>query len=227
MKASRSTTILAALALGAGIASAQPAPAPQAPGPGGRMDPGMMDRGGPQQYAPGGHGGPGAWGSGYGRGPGMMEGYGRGYGMGPGGPGGWGPGMMMGPGMMGHGMMGHGFMGGPMMGAGGGRALWSLDLDESQRKEVLKLQDEQRRKHWELMGRMHDEMAKLRDAWLTEGKRDRAALSAAHKQMGELRQQAFEASLDAADRLDQILTAEQREQLRRSVGPWWMSDPDE
>ena len=225
MKARLRIAFLPALALAAGLASAQPAPQPPDPGP--RRGPGMMDE----------------YGRGYGRGPGMMGGYGRGYGtgpgmggygrgygtgpgmggygMGPGGPGGWGPGGW-GPGLMGHGMMG-----GPMMGAGIGRALLTLDLEDAQRQQLLKLHDEQRRKHWELMGKMHDEMAKLRDAWMTPGKRDRAALSAAYRQLGELRQQAFESSLDAADRLDEILTAEQREQLRRTRGPWWMMDETE
>ena len=63
--------------------------------------------------------------------------------------------------------------------------------------------------------------------WVEALVESRAALSAAYRQLAELRQQAFESRLDAADRLDQILTAEQREQLRRSLGPWWMMDEAE
>lgn len=165
---------------------------------------------------------------GRGTGPGSMRGYG------PGGGAGMGPGMMdpgmgrgMGPGMMGHGMMGHGMMGpdmtGPgMMGGGVGRALSLRDLDEAQRKQILQAGDELRRKHWELVGQMHEEMAKLRDAsW--PGKRDRAAIFAAHKRLSELRLQQIESSLDAADQVDKILKPEQRERLDR-FGPWWAND---
>ncbi|HHY49270.1 MAG TPA: periplasmic heavy metal sensor [Alphaproteobacteria bacterium] len=152
----------------------------------------------------------------------MMGGYGPM--MGPGMMGSYG--MMHGPGMMGgYGMMpGPGMMGGhPMMGPGFGRALWALNLDEAQRRQVRELRDEQRRKHWALAGSMHDEMEKLRDAWWTSGKRDRAAILAAYKRIGELRLQALENSLDALDRFERILTAEQREQLGR-WGPAWMMD---
>jgi len=150
------------------------------------------------------------WGPGM-MGPGMMGGYGSGYGMGQGMMGGYGPGYGMGLGMMG----GHG-----MMGPGIGRALWALDLDEAQRKQALAIQDDLRRKRWELAGKAQEEMAKLRDAWLAP-KRDRAAILAAYKRLGELRQQSVEQSLDAADRLDKVLTEQQREQLRR-WGPSWM-----
>jgi Spy/CpxP family protein refolding chaperone len=177
-----------------------------------------------------GPGGPGTgYGPGYGMGPGMMGGYGYG----PGGQGGYGPGYGMGPGMMGGygmgpGMMGGGMMGGGMMGGGGmgpgfGRALWSLDLDTAQRKEVLKVQDELRRKNWEVAGKMQDEMAKLRDAYWASEKLDRSATLAAYKRINELRQQRLQNSLDAADKLEKILTAEQREQVRR-WGPWWSDE---
>jgi Spy/CpxP family protein refolding chaperone len=157
--------------------------------------------GGPGAYGPG---GPGGYGPGYGMGPGMMGGYGPGYG------GGYGYGM--GPGMMGGGM-----------GPGIGRALWLPDLNDNQRKEILKAQDELRKKNWDLAGKMQDEMAKLRDAYWGSGKRDRAAILAAYKRIGDLRQQRIENSLDAADKIEKVLTAEQREQMRRS-GPWWSNE---
>ena len=168
-------------------------PAKPEPGPGPGRGPGMMGGYGP--------GGPGGYGPGYG--PGMMGGYGPGYGMGPG--------------MMGGGMMGGG------MGPGFGRALWSLDLNAAQRKEVLKVQDELRKKNWEVAGKMQDEMAKLRDAYWGSDKLDRSATLAAYKRMTELRQQRFQNSLDAADKLEKILTAEQREQVKR-WGPWWSDE---
>ncbi len=180
-------------------------------------------------------------GSGYG--PGMMRGYGPGYGMGRGGYGqgpgfggpggggcGWGagPGMMggpgwgMGPGMMGPGMMGPGMMGPGMGGPGWGRgtmgpwgALASLDLDDSQRKQLRDLHQQQRRKHWALMGQMQEEMEKLQDAWGDgAGTPDRAAILAANRRISDLRQQMLESRLDAAEQFDKILRPEQREQLR-------------
>lgn len=214
MKITLGRTIAPALMLVASVALAQqpatPEPTP-APGPG----PGMM-MGGPGMmggYGPGARGG---YGPGQGMGPGMMGGCPYGAGMGPGMMGGG----MMGPGMMGGGMMGPGMMGGGMM---MGRALWSLDLDDNQRKQVLAIADELRKKHWEAAGKMQDEMAKMRDATGITGKRDRASIVAAHKRMSELRQQRLESSLDAAERIEKVLTAEQRERLGR-IGPWWMMD---
>jgi|SRR5690606_6439181 len=203
----------------AGAAFAQPA-APSAPGSGpgasgGGYGPGMMGGYGPGMmggYGPGPRGG---------YGPGNGPGYGPGYGMG-GGCGYGAGGGMMGPGMMGGGMMGGGMMAGGMM----GRALWALDLDEAQRKEVLKIGDELRKQRWAAMGTMHDEMAKLRDAAWAGGKRDRAAILAAHKRMSELRQQQLENSLDAAEKIEKVLKPEQRERLGR-FGPWWMTGAGE
>jgi len=195
MKLNLPRSMFLALALVTGAALAQqssqtPPPAPGTPPAGQRWGPGMM---GPGYGA----------GPGYRMGPGMMGGYGPGYGMGPGMMGGYGPGYGMGLGMMG----GHG-----MMGPGIGRALWALDLDEAQRKQALAIQDDLRRKRWELAGKAQEEIAKLRDAWLAP-RRDRAAILAAYKRLGELRQQSVEQSLDAADRLDKVLTEQQREQL--------------
>lgn len=209
----------AVLAAGAALAQ-QPAPpaagttppAATTPPAGYRMGPGMMGGYGPG-YGPG-------YGQGYGPGPGYGPGYG--YRMGPGMMGGDGRGYGMGPGMMGGFGPGFGMMGGyGMMGAGLGPALWALDLDDAQRKQVLAIQEDLRKKQWELAGKSQEEMAKLRDAWWTSGKRDRAAILAGSRRLSELRQQGLEQSLDAADRLDKVLTEQQREQLRR-WGPWWM-----
>jgi Spy/CpxP family protein refolding chaperone len=127
----------------------------------------------------------------------------------------------MGPGMMGGGMMGGGGM---MMGPGGGiGVLAQLDLNDSQRNQVFKIQDELRRKNWDLLGKQQDEQAKLRDAYLASGKRDRAAIVAAYKHIGELRVQRIENSLDAAEKIEGVLTQQQRDQLKR-LGPWWMGD---
>lgn len=201
MKRALVRSIVPTLMLISGVVLAQPAAAPMQPPAAG---PGMMRSGGPMM------GGPGA---------GPRGGYGPGQGMGSAMMGGCGYGQAMGPGMMGGGMMGGGMMGPGMMGMAG-PALAVLGLDDAQRKEVVKIGDELRRKRWAVAGQMQDEMAKIRDvAW--SGKRDRAAILAAHKRMSELGQQQLESSLDAADQVDKVLTPEQREQLGR-MGPWWM-----
>jgi Spy/CpxP family protein refolding chaperone len=193
MELVRRTVALAVLATAMGVALAQQPGPPAGQGPG--------------------------YGRGYGMGPGMMGGYGPGPGgrggMGPG----YGPGGGPGPGMMG-GEAGFGMPGGGMMGMG---ALWHLDLTDAQRQQVLKIQDDLRRKNWDLLGKQQDEQAKLRDAYFGSGKRDRAAIIAAYKRIGELRVQRIENALDAAEKIEGLLTQEQRDQLKRR-GPWWSGD---
>jgi Spy/CpxP family protein refolding chaperone len=210
----KKTAIAAAAATAIGAtALAQPTRPPQEPPAMGQgmMGPSTMGGQGPG-YGPGARGcGPGhvpglrgawvddddgGWGmmgmmGGYAMGPGMMGG--RGWGMGAG--------MMGGMGMMGLGL-------GPIA---------RLDLDDSQRAQVLKIDDDLRRKNWDVMGKMQDEMAKLRDAWWS-GKRDRAAILAAYRRMSDLRLTMLENSLDARDRAEAQLTPQQRDQLRR-FGP--------
>jgi Spy/CpxP family protein refolding chaperone len=150
---------------------------------------------------------------------GLAQPYGPGAGMGPGmmgggfGPGMMGPGGGPGPGGMGYGM-GPGAMGGGM------GALWRLDLSDVQRQQVLKIQDDLRRVNWDLLGKTQDEQAKLRDAYFGGGKRDRAAIVAAYKRIADLRVQRIENSLDAAEKIEGVLTPQQRDQLKR-WGPWW------
>lgn len=202
----------AAAAVGATALAQQTQPPQEPPAMGqGMMGPGMMGGQGPgygpgaRGYGPGhGPGGRGAWVDDDDGGWGMMGMMG-GYGMGPGMMGG--RGWSMGPGMMGGmGMMGPGL--GPIA---------RLDLDGGQRAQVLKIEDDLRRRNWDVMGKMQDEMAKMRDAWWS-GKRDRAAILAAYKRMSDLRLTMLENSLDARDRAEALLTPQQRDQLRR-FGP--------
>jgi len=189
---------LIATALALGVASlnavAQPAGPMQGHGP-------MM--GGPMH----GHGygapsggcpemGLGRMGGGHHMGPEMMGGYP----MGPGMMGGY-RGDVMGPGMM--------------MGGYGIGIIRRLDLSDDQRRRLAPIEDELRRKNWDLMGKVQDEMAKLRDASWSPDKRDRNAILAANKRMSELRQQMLENSLDAQDKAEVLLTAPQKEQLRQ------------
>ena len=138
-------------------------------------------------------------GYGYGMGPGMMGGgYGAGYGMGPGmmGGGGYGAGYGMGPGMMGGGY--------------GSRA--DLNLTAEQRGKIAKIENDVRRKHWELMGKIQDEQTQMSERDLSDPSSD-AALSKGYRNISELRHQMFDLSLSARRQIDSVLTKEQREKL--------------
>ena len=69
------------------------------------------------------------------------------------------------------------------------------------------------------MGKLHDENTKLRDLYDTDT-RDGGAISAVSNEMYQLRQQRLDAMLDAQDKVEAILTPEQRKEVRR-FGPWW------
>lgn len=149
----------------------------------------------------------GMMGGGYG--PGMMGGYG-----------GMGQGMMGGQYGPGSGMMGGGYggMGPGMMGAQGG--LYGVELDDKQRKSANAIQDELRRNRWELMGRTMDEQSKLRDLYEAE-KRDPKAIGAAYQRIFDLRRQMIEATITAHNRIEELLTPEQRKTAREHWGRSW------
>lgn len=134
---------------------------------------------------------------GYGAGPAMMDGYESNYGMGPG--------------MMGNYRSGYG-MGPGMMGSYG--AVADLNLSTEQRGKIAKIQNDIRRKHWELMGNMQDEQSQMNELYYAEN-RDEAALSKSYRKMSELRHQMFDSSLDAQRQIDVVLTKEQRDKLKR------------
>lgn len=153
-------------------------------------------------------------------GPGMMGGYG-GPGQGP-----YGPGMMRGqgqsygygPGMMGGGMMSRGMLGG--MGLG---PLHALDLNEQQQTRINQIRDETRRKNWDTMGKLMDEQARLRDLLAAE-KRDPAAIGKQSMKMADLRRQLLEASIESHNRIEALLSKEQKDQLRSYRRGWMMGD---
>jgi Spy/CpxP family protein refolding chaperone len=126
-----------------------------------------------------------------------------------------------GPGMMG-GQPGSGMMGGHhgpgMMGGYGG--LYGLDLDDKQRKSANAIQDELRRKRWELMGRTMEEQIKLRDLYEAE-RRDPKAIGAAYQRIFDLRRQMIEATVAAHNRIEEFLTPEQRKVAREHWGRSW------
>lgn len=133
---------------------------------------------------------------GYGMGPGMMGGYG------------------MGPGMMGGYGMGPGMMGGYGMDPYG-----LSDLSAEQRNKITKIQDETRKKHWDLMGQALDEQARLRDLY-DAPKRDSTAIGNTHKKISELQRRMYETSADAHKRMEAVLTKEQQEKSWRFWRNW-------
>jgi len=135
----------------------------------------------------------------------MMGGYGPGYGMGPGMMGGYGSGHHMGPGMMGGYGPGYGVLG-------------QLNLTREQWDRINAIYEEVGKKQWELTGKMHDEAFKLRELMGSE-KRDRSAINNQYKKLQDVRQQRFQAQLDAQEKIDGVLTGEQKERLRRFT-PW-------
>jgi Spy/CpxP family protein refolding chaperone len=139
-----------------------------------------------------------------GMGPGMMGEYGPGYGMGPGMMGGYVPGYGMGPGMM------------------GWRNYRGLNLSADQKSKIMQIRHEMRAKQWAVMGQMMDAQDRLQELYDAD-KQDAAAINMQYKVIEDLRRQMVDNSVDAHNRINSILTKEQRENFRergeRGYGP--------
>lgn len=138
----------------------------------------------------------------YGMGYGSMMGQGM---MGPG---------LMGPGMMGPGMMGPGMMGGcgPMHGYDG--MPQALGLNDDQQQKISQIHQELRKQHWDLMGKMFDESAKLRQLFFAD-KRDPKAIGEQQQRVFDLRRQMTESWVEAQNRIEDVLTPEQKDKLHQ------------
>jgi Spy/CpxP family protein refolding chaperone len=99
------------------------------------------------------------------------------------------------------------------MGMGMG-PLSMLGLSDEQRGKIDKIGDDERKKHWEIMGKMLDEQSKLRDLYQADTP-DPKKVGAAYGNIAKLRQQMVEAHVQARNQIEQVLTKEQREQLRQ------------
>jgi Spy/CpxP family protein refolding chaperone len=139
-----------------------------------------------------------------GMGPGMMGVYGP-YGMGPGVMGGYG----MGPGMMGGYGPGYG-MGPGMMGWGNYK---ELNLSAEQKSRITQVQKEMRTKQWALMAQMMDAQDNLQDLYDVD-KQDAAEINKQYKEIEDLRRQMVDNSVEAHNRINAILTKEQRQKSR-------------
>ncbi len=131
----------------------------------------------------------------YGGGPGMMGGYG----MGPGMMGGYGGGYGMGPGMM---------------GGYGSEAYAGLKFSAEQQKKITAIQQEASKAMWQLMGTMHEQGYHMQGMF-GPGAFDEAAARKAFQTMQETQKATFDMQLEAHQKIDAVLTKEQRDQLRR------------
>ncbi len=144
-------------------------------------------------------------------GHGMMGGYGQGYGQNQG--------YNMGHGMMGGYGQGQGYGMGPgMMGDYGPQS--NVNLSAEQRSKISKIQENARRKQWELMGKMEDEQAHMNEQYYSDNRND-DALSKNFRKMSDLRHQMFDLSLSTRKQTDAVLTKEQHgKSWRNGYGMW-------
>lgn len=120
-----------------------------------------------------------------------------------------------GPGMMAqhHGMMassGH-------HGMGMRHGYQALGLSEQQRAEISRIREESRKSTWDLRGKLIEERVRMQNLHAVE-KRDAAEIGRQVMKMAEIRRQLIEASVEAGNRIDALLTKEQKERLR-NLGP--------
>jgi len=137
-------------------------------------------------------------------GMGMMEGHGMMGGHGMGDPYGYDKGGVMGG------------MGGMMM-SPGQHLLRGLDLSAEQQRRVNAISDELRHNNWVTQGQINDETNKLRDLYQAE-KRDPAAIGKEYQKVFDLKRQMIETYLEAENRIEEVLTPEQRAQVKGARG---------
>lgn len=119
-------------------------------------------------------------------------------------------------GMMGEGhggMAGYGMMG--MTPEPDMRMLESLSLTKEQRASINKISDELKHNNWPTQGLMNDETAKLRDLYQAD-KRDPAAIGKEYQKIFDLKRQLIEAYITAENKIEDVLTAEQRAKLKEA-----------
>jgi len=92
-----------------------------------------------------------------------------------------------------------------------------LKLSNEQREKIYSTQREMRKKQWELMEQMHSMMEKAYPL-MNADKRDKKAILAAFEPMFKLRRQMLEIQIDTANRIDSVLTPEQRKTIKNWRG---------
>lgn len=89
----------------------------------------------------------------------------------------------------------------------------TFDLNDEQRSKINKLSDALRHNNWTTMGLIMDESAKLRDLYAAD-KRNPSAIGKNYQKIFDLQRQMIEAMIDTENQADEILTPEQRTQLK-------------
>ena len=112
-----------------------------------------------------------------------------------------------GMGMMGGGY-GMGMMGGP---------IHMLDLTDAQRKKINSISDASRKKNWEVMGKMMDKSASLRDLY-AEDRFDVARITATYEQIFLLQKEMIRDRLTARNQQYDLLNDKQRKELKELRG---------
>lgn len=100
------------------------------------------------------------------------------------------------------------------------RMVMSLDLNEDQRSKINKLSDELKHNNWATKGLIMDESAKLRDLYAAD-KRNPSDIGKVYQKIFDLKRKMIEARITTQNRIEEILTPEQRAQLKdmRLKGP--------
>nr|VFK02376.1 MAG: LTXXQ motif family protein [Candidatus Kentron sp. H]VFK02812.1 MAG: LTXXQ motif family protein [Candidatus Kentron sp. H]VFK05728.1 MAG: LTXXQ motif family protein [Candidatus Kentron sp. H] len=86
-------------------------------------------------------------------------------------------------------------------------------LSDEQRKKIYDILDKLRRNHWELMGKNMDYSAELRDLYRAE-RLDAKAIGAVYGKIFDIKRQMIESGIEAKQKAMDLLTDEQRKQLR-------------
>jgi Spy/CpxP family protein refolding chaperone len=91
--------------------------------------------------------------------------------------------------------------------------LGALNLSEEQQSKINKLSDELRHNNWATQGMMNDETARLRDLYEADN-RDPAAIGKEYQKIFDLKRQMIETYLTTQNRIEEVLTPEQRAKMK-------------
>lgn len=114
---------------------------------------------------------------------------------------------------------------GMMAGHMGFGMLSTLNLSKDQQKQIDKLHDDMRKKHWNTMGEIMNLETKLRDEYQTD-KPDPKAVGEIYDEISSLRKQIVVSRVETMNKVRDLLTDEQREKLSsRQRGYGWGGGP--
>jgi hypothetical protein len=95
------------------------------------------------------------------------------------------------------------------------RTLGALALSKEQKSAINSLSDEFKHKIWFIQGLINDEAAKLSYLYEAE-RRDPVAIGKEYMKVFDLKRQLIESYLDTQNRIEDVLTLEQRVELKNS-----------